>query len=79
MIEKKISQFHFYGKWNNLDFRKIESAIAGQCFNMHWITKYYTQKWLVFKQEKQSFAMMMQYLNGPTLLSKAKKAKQPLP
>lgn len=41
--------------------------------------KYYTQKWLVFKQEKQSFAMMMQYLNGPTLLSKAKKAKQPLP
>ena len=39
----------------------------------------HTKKWLVFKQEKQSFAMMMQYLNGPTLLSKAKKAKQPLP
>ena len=34
MIEKKISQFHFYGNdmKKNLDFRKIESAIAGQCF-----------------------------------------------
>lgn len=53
MIEKKISQFHFYGNdmKKNLDFRKIESAIAGQCFNMHWIitiTKYYTQKMISF-------------------------------
>ena len=59
MIEKKISQFHFYGnEKKNLDFRKIESAIAGQCFKYalnNYNYKYYTQKWLVFKQEKTIF------------------------
>lgn len=46
--EKKISQFHFYGnEKKNLDFRKIESAIAGQCFQYalnNYNYKYYTQK-----------------------------------
>ena len=35
------------------------------------------KKWLVFKQEKQSFAMMMQYLNGPPSYLRLRKLSNP--
>lgn len=53
MIEKKISQFHFYGnemkKISIFEKSKVLSRV--NVSNMHWIitiTKYYTQKMISF-------------------------------